>query len=781
MKLKFSIFILLSAFSANALTQSQLHSAASHTKQQVQASAMSSETAELPTVWAVVEGDSEHLATVSDFDRATIQKAGIQSWQDVTRRLEPGLDFNVQNKSINIRGLDKQRVQLFVDGIPNPWLDDGARGTSGGQQGFSFAGLSSISVLKGTGVKGSASLGSQVAVNSIGFADLLPENQMVGFLGGVTYSGYDDSTTTQLGGAVAFTDSFRAMLYGSYKDFHEVKNMAEEGGYGATRNQTNPQDGHEKNGLVRLEFDINPHNTISLNASTYRSRGTIDSLNNQGTTNYDIGNYTEFTKTDTDRVWLNYDYRNQAHFALLDRISALLYWQNSKIDSGYDAIRNKVTDRRAFIIPGNPFGYGYPYGEIGRSNSVESRLIGGRLEAAGYIGNHEFYSNWLVGMDYQGGRYRQASVGYDNCPVLRPGTPAPFGPRTCDFLHTNQSDVPQVDSDDLGFYLQNTFAWRGDSVKLTPSIRYDYWRRKPKYADGFADVAGGLSDDESIGRSGGRWSPALLLEVNPSAELSLFARYAHGFRAPSATELYQKYGSTINYLRVGNSSLKPETSRGFELGASWQEEQLNASLVFFHQNYKNFIETNLPVAADSPYKIQQQTLGYYPFGAFQAVNLDKARIYGLEANAEYKFSNNVFVRGGLAWTVGKDRENNTHLNSVAPLKSYIGIGYESEQWGADAHLTLVAKRNKVRYKEATAEAPYPDFKAPGYGTLDLGVYYQPSFAKGLRLQANLINAFDKKYWNALNVPTQGETALSRDIDYYSSRGRYGMLSISYQY
>ena len=87
----------------------------------------------------------------------------------------------------------------------------------------------------------------------------------------------------------------------------------------------------------------------------------------------------------------------------------------------------------------------------------------------------------------------------------------------------------------------------------------------------------------------------------------------------------------------------------------------------------------------------------------------------------------------------------------------------------------------MRYKEPTADAPYPDFKAPGYGTVDLGAYWQPKFAKGLHVQVNLINAFDKKHWQALNVPTQGTSALSRDIDYYSSRGRYGMLSLRYEF
>lgn len=771
MKLKASMLIVLSTFSVSSYSQSESASI----------SDSSVPVAELPGLSLIAVGTDEELPTVSTIDRDVIEKRGIQSWHDVSRRMEPGLEFNEQNSSINIRGLDRNRVQLFVDGIPNPWLQDGARGTNGGHQSFSFGSLSSISVLKGTGVKGSGSLGSQVALNSIGFTDLLRDDQSFGFLGGVTYSGYDDSVTTQIGVAGEFSDRFRAMLYGSYKDFSEAKNMGDIGGYGTARSRVNPESGHEKNALVRFEFDISPEHVIGLNASTYRNRSHSDLRDDQDNTNYDIGNNTGHERSSSDRVWMTYDYQNQGKFAALDRVSALVYWQDNEISSGYDAYRNYRVDPRAFIIPGNPFGYGYPSGPIGRDNSVQNRSLGGRLEAEGYFGSHELYSNWLVGIDYQSVRYTQSSDGYDNCPSLSIGTPAPFGPRTCDFLHTNQTDVPKVDSQDFGFYLQNTFGWNGDTLRITPSLRYDYWERKPKYGASFGDTLGGVTSDESVTRSGGRWSPAILLEVKPLQELSLYARYAHGFRAPTAPELYYKYGSIMNYLRMGNANLKPETSRGFELGAAWSDERLDASLVFFHQNYKNFIESNLPVPADSPYAIAQQTLGHYPMGVVYTDNLEKARIYGIEASAEFRFANYWSLRGGLAWTVGKDRENDTHLNSVAPLKGYLGLGYEREQWGADVHLNLVAKRNKVRYKTATSDAPYPDFKAPGYGTVDLGAYWEPDFAKGLRIQANLINVFDKKYWNALNVPTQGTSPLSRDIDYYSARGRYGMLSLSYQF
>lgn len=737
---------------------------------------------ELPTLQASITPEAGSTpATERHADRANITRHGIQSWHDLGRRVDPALNFDEQSNSINIRGLDRNRVQLYIDGIPNPWLEDGARGTSGGQQGFSFGGLSSISVYKGAGLRGSASLGGQVALQSIGFNDLLSSGRDFGFLGGISYSGYDDSVLTEIGLATEFNDRFRAMIYGNYKDFSEQKNSGKIGGFGTSRTKVNPASGHEKSALLRFEFDISPEHVIGLNASTFRHRKHTDSRDQQDGRSYSIGNHRGHDYYDSDRLWATYNYQNQQEFAILDRVNALVYWQKNKLDTGYHALRNQVPDGRAFIIPGNPFGYGYPYGNISRSNTISNRSIGGSLEAAGYLGDKDFYSHWVVGLDYQDARYRQGSTGYDNCPPLRPGMTPRFGPRTCDFLHTNQSDVPVVDSKDFGLQLQNTFAWMDDFIKLTPSIRYDYWKRDPKFDPSVGSQAGGLSSDETRKRSGHHWSPALLLEVNPHDNLQLYARYSHGFRAPTARELYSKYGSVLNYLRMGNANLKKETSRGFELGATWDSTELTASLAFFHHNYKNFIENELPVPVDSPYHRSQLPAGHYPFGVMYADNISKARIYGLEAATEWRPHENWSLRGGLAWAVGKDRQNDTYLNSVAPLKGYAGIAYDSTQWGADVTLNFAAKRNKVRYRHATPEAPHPDFRAPGYGTVDLGVYFEPSAIKGLRLQANLINAFDKKYWNALNVPTQGTSAIDRELDYYSSRGRYGMISLRYQY
>jgi hemoglobin/transferrin/lactoferrin receptor protein len=121
--------------------------------------------------------------------------------------------------------------------------------------------------------------------------------------------------------------------------------------------------------------------------------------------------------------------------------------------------------------------------------------------------------------------------------------------------------------------------------------------------------------------------------------------------------------------------------------------------------------------------------------------------------------------GSLAYSVGKDTDNDEYLNSVPPLRAILGLGYAVENWGTDLSWTVAAKRDKV---SGTG------FKAPGYGILDATVWWQPKSMNGLKIQAGVFNILDQKYWNAVDVP------ISRGLsdDYYSEPGRSFRLTLT---
>jgi hemoglobin/transferrin/lactoferrin receptor protein len=120
---------------------------------------------------------------------------------------------------------------------------------------------------------------------------------------------------------------------------------------------------------------------------------------------------------------------------------------------------------------------------------------------------------------------------------------------------------------------------------------------------------------------------------------------------------------------------------------------------------------------------------------------------------------------------GEDRDSGAPLNSIAPLRAILGLGYSGEAWGVDASLTAAAARDDV-------ERPRVDFEAPAYQLVDLIAWFAPRWAGGARLQLAALNLFDETYWNALNVP---EGRLPLPAAYYTEPGRTFRITLSYQF
>ena len=708
---------------------------------------------------------------------AEIADKQARNWSDLGR-LIPGLDFNRSNSSVNLRGLDGNRIRILEDGIPLPWLQDGSRGIKGGLETVNFNTLSSVDVARGAGAGSTSALTGVVLLRGLRPDDLLADGKAIGFLVKGTHDGLDDSIGGDMAFAARLGAATKMLIQYGIRTGSEVKNGGDIGGYGAARTKMNPADYTSKNVGLRLEHELAPGHTLGLGASTFRLDRDIDQMHEQNTSAYAIGNNELIERMKRDRVWADYNYKATQAYAALDQAGVQLYWSKTGLEQNQQAIRNKVFDPRA-SIPGNPYRYGYPYGQYERNNSIEQKGWGLNLNAGGYWGDAALRGHWTVAGTFADDTYEQYSAGVDNCPVVPAGLPAPMGPRTCDFLHSNQGDTPKVKSRDWSLFASHAFIWNDGRFELTPALRYDGWSRKPQTGGGFASNQNGY-ESELRNRSGNQVSPSLEFAWNASDIYRVTARYGYGYRAPTAPELFLQYGSPANYMRKGDPSLKAERSRGWELGFQARGQVVGGSLNIFETRYKDYIDENVPVGPDSPfYALRQQ--GLYPMGVTTFANRARVRIYGAEAMGYWNVNDNLYTRATLAWTVGKDLETGQHLNSVAPLKGTLALGYRTPQWGAETVWTLANKRDKVQYPAPAADAPNADFQAPGYGTLDVHGWWAPAGLKGVKFQLSVVNVFDKTYWNALSVPTAGATAIPRPVDYYSEAGRYVRVSVSYQY
>ena len=136
-----------------------------------------------PIVMKGKQGPDEATVLTTTTDRETIQKRMVQDFQDLGRRVDAGVNYNSTSKSINLRGLDQNRVLTTIDGIRVPWLAD-ARGTQGGLDGFDFDGLSKMEITKGTDSSryGSGALGGVIQLRTLDPADMIAEGRNWGAL-----------------------------------------------------------------------------------------------------------------------------------------------------------------------------------------------------------------------------------------------------------------------------------------------------------------------------------------------------------------------------------------------------------------------------------------------------------------------------------------------------------------------------------------------------------------------------------------------------------------------
>ena len=695
-----------------------------------------------------VEGQSDEALPPgsSVVTKESLEQRGIDNWEDFARRGDPGVNFSRETNSINVRGQDGDRVVTRVDGIRIPWLNDGARGEKGGLNTIDFNSLSSIDLVRGAAGAQSGALVGYLDLRTLTPDDLLSSGRDFGALVKGSYDGADDSqgVAAALAGRLGQGDT-RWLLQAGFRRGHELKNWGETGGLGATRDKPNPLDYTQRNLLVKLQHDLNAEHRLGLSGELFDRSSDSEQLSDQGTSTYGPGGNNGFEKDTRQRAVLSYGFHAQAAKSAVQNGDIKLYWQRSRHEGGMDGIRLST-----------------PKGPYGRSNRVRETDVGLLSQWDGYLASGALQHHWMVGGEWVRNENRQYSQGYDACPAVSP----PF--TTCSFLHTNQADMPEVKGHQWSVWAQDEISWAQGRYALTPSLRFDAYRQSPQSGSDYAANPNAnvtaLQDS-----SGQRFSPSLLAKYTPREDLSFYVKYGYGYKVPSASQLYLNYGAPGTYLRVGNPDLKPEVSHGYELGIEAGDAARGARLSFYDNRYRDYID-DVAITSDSA-NWNPAWAGVYPAGVTGAINRARVRIYGVELEGHWDFDTHWYTRGSLAWTHGRDLDEDQYLNSVAPLKAILALGYRTPQWGTEVVSTMARRRTQVA-------DPKVDFQAPGYGVMDLNAWWTPAAVKGLRVQAGVFNVFDRKYWNALDVP---DGTPPRPIDWYTQPGRSLRVSVSYQY
>ncbi|MCG6290402.1 TonB-dependent receptor domain-containing protein, partial [Vibrio vulnificus] len=124
----------------------------------------------------------------------------------------------------------------------------------------------------------------------------------------------------------------------------------------------------------------------------------------------------------------------------------------------------------------------------------------------------------------------------------------------------------------------------------------------------------------------------------------------------------------------------------------------------------------------------------------------------------------------ISYAKGKDKSTGKALDSVAPLTTVIGLGYDNHNrnFGGIANVTLVDSKDDWSDEDS--------FDSAGYGVMDIAVYYKP--ITDLTLRAGINNVFDKEYWTYQDVR---DITSSNNKDMFSQPGRNWAVSVDYKF
>jgi vitamin B12 transporter len=207
--------------------------------------------------------------------------------------------------------------------------------------------------------------------------------------------------------------------------------------------------------------------------------------------------------------------------------------------------------------------------------------------------------------------------------------------------------------------------------------------------------------------------------------LRVTTSYGTAFKAPTFNQLYDPF--------VGNPNIKPEEAESYDVGLRGKTAKTAWAMHIFQTNVENLIVFQPPT--------------------YQAVNIDRARIRGLENELGMTHGANR-LQLNLTFLDPRDATTGALLPRRAKRSLKLDDEYRLGQWRLGA--TWLAE--SYRYDD-----PQNTVRLGGYGLLDLRA--QVDFAKDWFIRGRFGNVLDKNYTTAAN---------------YYSQGRNYFLSVGYQ-
>ena len=285
------------------------------------------------------------------------------------------------------------------------------------------------------------------------------------------------------------------------------------------------------------------------------------------------------------------------------------------------------------------------------------------------------------------------------------------------------ADAANVKRYDFSLYGEDDFDVT-DALTLTAGLRYNH--------------------DKDYG---GHIAPRGYVVYHLSENLSFKGGVSAGYTTPNIDDRTEGLKIPINHgrgIRLGKSSLKPETSVNYEIGASYDNnENLSFSATAFHTDFKDKVDSVVRCGGwgsgadfNNPSTWTCVYQGKTYFGIYENINVGKAEINGLELTADWKILSNLAFHANYTYAKSKQKSGDNEGKSLTDTPRYMiktGLDYDLSK-----DLNLWAQMN---YMSRVKNGVY--VKTKGYAVTDVGMNYK--ITKNASINFSVYNLFDEKF------------------------------------
>ena len=644
--------------------------------------------------------------------------------------------------SINIRGLDGNRVLTLIDGIKIDRFNYGSNTFAASRLNFiDFDTLGNLEVLKGSGsaLYGSDALGGVVSMRSIRPDDVLSEEREQVFEITADYSGVNESYKPTFKFAKRF-DDLEMIFVGSLSQFEGIDRKNDD-------IYKDNIDGESYGYYTKIIKRLDDNKELDFTYEVFSKELTNDQIsgNISGSSNISSKDTSE---SERQRISLAYNYESEDD-SFIDGFNINIYNNKMDYDHTWSTRTSSSGEDQDTSLNQDTFG-----GSIQFTNEIEAGNTDHRITLG------------IEGSKFEGSRKQD---------VFTPNSSGIY------VLDEEYKRNPDTDIERYAVFLQDEISL--GKFDFIAGIRYDNINLDAKSdthwfnsgSDMLSDKEASVGEPNDLNES--NISPNLAVMYNLKENVNLYGKYNKGFRTPSWEELNSSHINVMSapwlaytgvpwfsYSTLGNPNLKPETSDNYEIGIKSRSSKFDFSIAGFYNKYKDFLSKS---EVDGSMDVET-SVGTLSSTIYRTKNVSDAYIKGLEFSSTYFFnerSKGLSLITSFAYTEGENETTNEPLISISPFSIVSTIDYKFP------NKKLVLQLTNTYTGEPTTESNYSGYKPDSWIKTDLKVGYNVN--ERLSTSLGIYNLLDKTYYMWSDVRANGADG-NDDNAYqrYAQPGRY---------